>query len=372
MKKMKVFFFALVTLMVLGLTGCGGTSIDLMDYVTVTFSGVDGQGTAVCNVDMAKLEQDLSGDKDGEISQEELEQLAWIAQFELTVSYQLDKETGLSNGDQVTVSATCDEDFAKDNKVKVSEGKKEFKVEGLKDPVEVDAFASDIFDTDTGVTLEYYGTSPSANLSIRNTCTQEPESLITYKVDKAADLKNGDKITVTAELSAQAAEKGYVLKETEKTITVEGLDACVESFSQLNETAKSQLMDKLKKVFESAEAKGIRFYDSQGTSLTMSAKGTTFSNLVWADEVYEVGYKAYTVIPFTVDIKGSYTWWGSEYHENQVEKSFTGASGYVAVRGLTVDADGNLVDADSLYYTVEGIYQDKAQMEIAIKEAFDV
>ena len=84
-----------------------------MDYVTVVFSGVDGQGKAVYNVDTVKLEQDLAGDTDGQISMDEFEKIGWISQFETTISYQLDKETCLSNGDEVTVSVTCDEELQK-------------------------------------------------------------------------------------------------------------------------------------------------------------------------------------------------------------------------------------------------------------------
>lgn len=124
MKKTKILFLTAAVIMILGLAGCGNTKIDLMDYVTVVFSGVDGQGKAVYNVDTVKLEQDLAGDTDGQISIDEFEKIRWISQFETTISYQLDKETGLSNGDEVTVSVTCDEEFAKENKVTVSESQK--------------------------------------------------------------------------------------------------------------------------------------------------------------------------------------------------------------------------------------------------------
>lgn len=373
MKKIKILFFTAVALMVLGLTGCGNTKIDLMDYVTVTFSGVNGQGTAICNMDMAKLEQDLAGDQDGEISQEELEKLGWITQFEATVSYQLDQESGLSNGDKVTVSVTCDEEFAKKNKINVSEGKKEFKVEGLKEPIEVDAFSEDIFDTDTGVILEYSGTSPEASLKIQNMCTKEPESWITYTADKEFNIQNGDQIKITAALPAQAAEEGYVLKETETTITAEGLNSYVENLSQINESNRTKLMSKLKEVFDSQiENSFVTFYDSKDTSVDMSTNSTTFSNFTLSEEAYEIGQKEFTIIPFTVDTKGTYYWWGREYFENQTEKSFTGASGFIVAKYLTIDPDGNLVNEENVYYEVGGIYENKSQMETAIHTDYGV
>lgn len=42
------------------LTGCGGSSsINLTDYATVNFDGVDGKGTATVNYDLTQLEKIL-------------------------------------------------------------------------------------------------------------------------------------------------------------------------------------------------------------------------------------------------------------------------------------------------------------------------
>lgn len=371
MKKTKILFLTAAVIMILGLAGCGNTKIDLMDYVTVVFSGVDGQGKAVYNVDTVKLEQDLAGDTDGQISIDEFEKIGWISQFETTISYQLDKETGLSNGDEVTVSVTCDEEFAKENKVTVSESQKTFKVDGLKEPIEVDAFSEDIFNTKNGVVLEYSGTSPYAELKIQNKCTGEPNSLITYRADKEFDIKNGDQIKITAELPKDAADNGYILKETEKTITVEGLNSYVENLSQINEEDRTELISKLEKTFTAETERRVRFHDSQGIELDMSTNSTDFSNFTLSEDTYEIAKKEFTIIPFTVDTTGSYYWWGREYFENQTEKNFTGASGFIVSKYLTIDSNGNLVD-NSVYFEVGGIYEDKSKMEADINTDYGV
>lgn len=373
MKKMKFMFWVVVSLMMLGLAGCGTTEIDLMDYVTVSFSGVNGQGTAVCNVDTVGLEQDLAGDKDGEISLDELEKLGWIAQFESTLSYQVDQETGLSNGDQVTVSVTCDEDFAKENKVKVSEGEKEFQVEGLKEPVEVDAFAEDIFDTDSGVVLEYTGTAPEASLEIVNQCASETASLITYTADKNDGIRNGDEITVTATLSPEAAKEGYVLKETEKTVKVEGLNSYVESLSQINETDRVKFLTRLENTFLAEIENGfVDFQDSQGIHIDLNKSSTTFTNFSLAEDCYEMEEKEFTIVPFSVDTKGSYYWWGREYFENQTERSFTGVNGFMVAQYLKVDPEGNLVESEDVYCKVGGLFEEESEMQTAIHMDYGV
>ena len=82
MKKCRALLLMLVGIIVLGFSGCSGnTSVDLMEYVQVNFSGVDGQGSAVCTMDLASLEKTLAGDQNGEISMEELSKLVLINQF---------------------------------------------------------------------------------------------------------------------------------------------------------------------------------------------------------------------------------------------------------------------------------------------------
>lgn len=373
MRKTKYFVLGLIGMAVMGCAGCGGTKVDMTDYITVEFAGVNGDGTATCSVDTVRLEQDLAGDDDGQISQEELQKLAWITQFEMTLSYRLDQDTGLSNGDRVTVTVECDEEFAKENKVKVIGDEKTFEVEGLKDPVQVDAFAPDIFQTETGVVLEYSGTAPEASLTVRNQCAGEPESLISYTADTTSGLKNGDEIKITAELPAEAAQEGYVLKETEKTVKVEGLDSYVTSLSQLKETDRAEVLDKAEKTFlAEIENHRVRFHDSNGTSLDISNDSTTFSNFTFSDHTYETREKRLFIIPFTVDTTGTYYWWGMEFYEDQINKTFTGVSGFIKAYDLKVDSQGNLADSENVYYEVGEIYEDKAKMESVIDADYRV
>lgn len=49
-----------------------------------------------------------------------------------------------------------------------------------------------------------------------------------------SDLRNGDKVTVTAELNHSAEDK-YVLTETKKEYAVEGLTAYIEKLDDLSE-----------------------------------------------------------------------------------------------------------------------------------------
>ena len=106
MKKCRALLLVFVGIIVLGFSGCSGnTSVNLMDYVQVEFSGVDGQGRAVCTMDLASLEKTLAGDQDGEISTEELSKLAWITQFETSIKSTVKAPDGLFSRRQWTKSA---------------------------------------------------------------------------------------------------------------------------------------------------------------------------------------------------------------------------------------------------------------------------
>lgn len=352
----------------LALTGCGGTKIDLTDYAAVSFDGINGQGKATCYVDTVSLEQTLAGDDDGEISAEELEQLGWITQFEMTVSCQMDKETGLSNGDTVTVSVTCDEDFAKEHKVTVTEGSKEYTVEGLKEPIPVDAFDAAFFDTENGVVLEYTKASPVAGLTIVNQCTSEPACWITYTADKTYDLSNGDVIHVEAALSPVATQQGYVLTETSKDITVEGLNSYVSSLSQLQAEDRQAVEDKIAESFRTEITGYVDYTAADGYSMDLiDGRTGSCENFALAQDEYTCYRPEMAIIPFTADVTLETDWWNREYFKEGITKNFPNSYGYFTVTGLELDADGKLMDLDNVQISLEAMFETKDDMEREIR-----
>lgn len=94
------------------------TPVNLMTACKVDFEGYDGAGyvdsdySFGCEPDYDKTNSDISTFMD-------------------TVSYSIDKSSGLSNGDTVTVTAKYSEATAKSLKLKVKESSKTFKVKGL-------------------------------------------------------------------------------------------------------------------------------------------------------------------------------------------------------------------------------------------------
>lgn len=349
------------------LTGCGGgASVNLTDYATVNFEGVDGKGTATVNYDLTQLEKDFVGDEDGDISQEEAQELANFASFEMSVKWELDKEEALSNGDKVKLTITYNEDLAKEQKIKIKgDTTKEFEVSGLKEPVTLDAFDPEIFNTDTGIKITYEGISPMASIVIENGCGDEQvQHFVEYAPDKTYEISNGDTITITASLTEQAINEGYMLKEEQTQITVEGLESYVLNLSELNEEDRKKVETKLKLLFQDTTSNWISFLvEDQDISLSPDM-GCSYGEIKLLNEESKY-YKdrQALVIPFTVDIKDAkFNWWGTDYYEEPLVKSFNDVAGYFTIYNLKTTASGEVTD-DEMTSEISALYANKGDAD---------
>ena len=89
------------------------TEVDVFDHIEVRYYGVDGRGT----VSIQELRDVLSEVK--------------ILEFLDTVKYSADKNSKLSDGDTIILSAEYDKELMKKNKIKVKAFQKEYTVKGL-------------------------------------------------------------------------------------------------------------------------------------------------------------------------------------------------------------------------------------------------
>ena len=357
------------------LTGCGGgASINLTDYATVNFEGVDGKGTATVNYDLTQLEKDFVGDDDGNISQEEAQELVNFASFEMSIKWELDKQEALSNGDKVKLTVTYNEDSAKEQKINIKgETTKEFEVTGLKEPITLDAFDPEVFDTDTGVKISYEGISPMASIVIENGCGDgQAQRFVEYVPDKTYEISNGDTITITASLTEQAIKEGYVLKEEQTQITVEGLESYVLNLSELNEGDRNNVETKLNDLFKDTTSNWISFLvEDQDISLS-SDSGCSYGEIKFLNEESKF-YKdrQALVIPFTVDIKDAkFNWWGTDYYEEPLVKSFNDVAGYFTIYNLKTTASGEVID-DEMTSEISALYANKEELDREIRESFE-
>ncbi len=109
---------------------------NILDYVTVTFDGNNGEGTAYVNVDYDGLETEMVGGEDRIKELDEIEDLSELTKYinaVSSISFNIDKNSGLSNGEQVIVSVSYDDTAAQSAGVVFgNEKSKTFEVKGLK------------------------------------------------------------------------------------------------------------------------------------------------------------------------------------------------------------------------------------------------
>ena len=145
-KKTVLTFLLAATIVFSLLAACGMSSrsaintedgvTDILDYVTVEFSGKNGEGTAFVNVDYDGMETEMVGGQDKIKELNEVSDLAILSKYinaVSSISFSIDNNTNLSNGDQVIVSVSYDENAAEAAGVNFGQQKsKAFVVKGLK------------------------------------------------------------------------------------------------------------------------------------------------------------------------------------------------------------------------------------------------
>ena len=146
MKKItKLFAILALALMCLTLTACGGstTKAELAPYLSVTYTGYNGNGEAHVDFDFSDFEYSIMSQwKDKEKNWEKLAELTAV---EMTIHYEANVKEGLSNGDTITVTISLDEKLAKEKGYSFTGLKQKFTVEGLTEPIEIDPFDDNYF-----------------------------------------------------------------------------------------------------------------------------------------------------------------------------------------------------------------------------------
>ena len=128
MKKL-TFLMILLTLCASLLSGCGRKTvrIDLSDYLNALYSGSDGAGKARGDFDYSGFEKALIA----EAASDEFD-LGKLVRFEASMVIMVSPDSGLKNGDKVTVNVSYDKDIAKAAGMTVTGSSKTLTVKGLR------------------------------------------------------------------------------------------------------------------------------------------------------------------------------------------------------------------------------------------------
>lgn len=213
------------------LTGCGKKSFDVNKTAEISFEGYDGYGVCVLDNEYDWINDviDMYGDSMLDMEKESVEFV-----LEATVTYSIEPEKNLSNGDTVTITPKIDS--LADNYDFTLTGKAiTVTVEGLEEVEGIDPF--------DGVTVVCGGIAPNGTATVRS----EGNDDISYTLDKNSGLSNGDTITVTAEprygMDYYAEEYGKVFSTNEKTFTVEGIAAYVTKIDKIPDDMKEKMLN---------------------------------------------------------------------------------------------------------------------------------
>lgn len=263
----------IVTMVMLAVsaTGCGKKKIDVMENLDILFEGYNGYGRA--EIQNAYSWETEAFESAGIENIDGFDTLGNALNIELAVSYEIEPDLNLSNGDMVTVRAVIDEKALENYDFELSAGaEKTFTVENLPELQDVDPFQN--------VEVLYEGISPNGKATIIQEGVIEYPMDFYYRANPNSELKNGDVITVTISNSdpeGEAIEEGYRLINLEKEFTVSGLPYYAEKLADIPEDAIEQMKKHTEEMIEADRAKeNERFQQFGSENLIYNIKNIDF------------------------------------------------------------------------------------------------
>lgn len=219
-------FAALAVLCLCVLSGCSAKrTIDLADYVSVEFTGYNGDGSANVSIDRSAMLPLL--DKQ-------------ISPATITDSFEaggIQNNGKLSNGDVIGVTINYNELLMDNAKVKVKNPTLSFTVEGLKEKQKLDVFSAVEFGADgvspeCKINVNYGGDLPYGNLGLFEIVLENGEVTDAYTDRK---FKNGEKLTLRlTEDALERLGREYKIEETSREYTVEADSAYILTAADLS------------------------------------------------------------------------------------------------------------------------------------------
>ena len=213
--------------------------VPLDECIKVDLYGYDTQGYAVVSLDEEALLECIADAKGEELKKEgsksrerQMEDWEFDEIIEL-IEITADKDTGLSNGDEILIEISFDNEEAKEYGIKFVGDTYKHKVKGLEELEEVDLFED--------LEVNFKGTAPFVYLEYYY------DGDLTYtgkfSADKSNDLNVGDVVTITFEGEEDLLELGYKVTTTSKEYTCEDVDKYLEKTAEIDKEA----LDNMKK-----------------------------------------------------------------------------------------------------------------------------
>lgn len=227
-------------------------TINLNEYLIVTFEGYNTVGKAVLSVDSDKLREYYEKNLGAGSNRNP----AGFDDFIQTcVDGVLNKTRGLSNGDIVTFTWNCNDKHArKYYGFKLKYKDVEYTVSGLAEP--------EVFDPFDGIEVVFEGISPNGIAKMTGEPVESAAQELNYWLDKDRDLQNGDTVTITASLTHNSNTSKYFINNygmipstLKKTYTVEGLTHYIRSLEEISAASLEEMKAQAEAVYHADVAK---------------------------------------------------------------------------------------------------------------------
>lgn len=287
-----VMLHVLLIVVLISMTACGKTKIDITEGMIVEFSGADGSGRAEIIYPGSDgtppyADKILESEK---IAADDL--VAWMTLGQ-AITCELEPSTKLSNGDKVTVAVNVDEAVLENMGFSAEDKEITFTVSGLTEIIVINPFEN--------FEISFSGVSP--DVIAEHTLGQEINGVgVSYKIDEPAPYKAGDILTVRASIDNT---EYYKLAEETMEVAVSGVDRYITSADEI----LPETMDTMKAKADQLMAERFRtgaltdFYqyggfDYAGYAFMTRGEGTIMGDknacfLVYTVDVIEDG-QAYT------------------------------------------------------------------------------
>ena len=196
-------------------------TIDLSQYIKVTYDGYDGFATATVELDK-KIK-------------EEFEENSVYKKFKEKIEFEITSDNyDLKNGDTLKIKADISKKWLEKNRLALKDKKINIKIEGIPEADTVDVFKD--------LEIEIEGISPNLSVTVSNNNPDEFIRTVYYTLSESYGLENGDEITITANYSEwDAQEMGVIVEKDTMEYTVEDQPYYANSKDDISESIISTL-----------------------------------------------------------------------------------------------------------------------------------
>ena len=334
-------------------------SINLNEYLSVSFEGYDTVGKTVVTFDTERFERDYEkklrakmGKKSSGFSKY-LSKEDYIGSndtYSVTrdflsncVSGTADKDSGLSNGEVVTFTWSCDDERALETygyKLKYKDV--EWPVEGLEQ--------AEIFDPFDGIDVVCSGISSDGFASIEGEASVKAAQNLQYDLDVENGLSNGDTITVTVSMYGNDPVEycienyGMIPSPLTKEYKVETLDRYAQSAADISEESMLEMQKQAESVF----AENIQYWEEDENLKSFIYLGNYFLKKKDQDDDWGSDNELYLV--YQVRVKNKYSNDGDTYDKTN------NIYWYICYDDLLVDSHGAIMVDVSNYRTTKDTF----------------